>query len=184
MTEVYKLIAKNGVPFKAEVSEKSKKIIRWCLELDPKNRPSCADLLQEISSNNYSERTSFASNITNLDNRLQQKRDIMKERPPIIHASLFQGLKKDQIVKLKEKTIKNESRIHPALSSRDYPKFMRPPVEPKPGVYFAALRNTEKGATESKPTSFRHKSQLFNQENMTLGFLGSRESSRNNLGSN
>ena len=182
MADVYKSIAKHGVPFKAEASEKTKKIIKWCLELDPKNRPSCADLLSEISSDTHSQRTAFASNITNLDIPLQ-KRDLMKERQPTIHTSLFQGLRKEQIVKLKEKTIKNESRLHPVLSSRDYPKLTRPPVEPKPSVYFAALRNSEK-VIDSKPTSFRHKSQLFNQENMTLGFLGSRESSRGHLGSN
>lgn len=86
MADVYRSIAKNGVPFKVEASEKTKKIIRWCLELDPKNRPSCTDLLQEISTDTHLDRTTFASNITNFDTRSQQKRDFMKERQPSIHT--------------------------------------------------------------------------------------------------
>lgn len=184
MTDVYKAIAKNGVPFKSQVSERSKKIIKWCLELEPRNRPSCTDLLREISSNSHCDRTTFASNLTNIDTRAIQKKEIMKERQPVTHNLLFQGLRKEHVVKFKEQPKKYQNRLYPALSSREDSKLTRPPIEPKPSVYFASLRNSQMGTIESKPASFRHKSQLFNQENISLGFLGSRENSREHFGHN
>jgi len=40
MADVYKEIKKKGLPYKAKVSEKCRKIIDWCLQLDPKKRPT------------------------------------------------------------------------------------------------------------------------------------------------
>lgn len=40
MSQIYKEIKRNGIPHGAEISEKSKKIINFCLQLNPSNRPT------------------------------------------------------------------------------------------------------------------------------------------------
>jgi serine/threonine protein kinase len=48
MGEVYKQIKKNGLPYRVEVSEVCKKAIKWCLDFDPKKRPTCIELLSYL----------------------------------------------------------------------------------------------------------------------------------------
>jgi hypothetical protein len=41
MGEVFKEIKKNGLTYKVQVSDKCKYLIEWCLQADPKKRPTC-----------------------------------------------------------------------------------------------------------------------------------------------
>lgn len=51
MGDVFKELKKNGLPYRVDVSEKCRNIIKWCLEHDPKKRPTCVDLLNFVVSN-------------------------------------------------------------------------------------------------------------------------------------
>ena len=50
MAEVFREIKKHGLPYKCQVGEKCKKIINWCLQFDPKKRPTAVELLNHIAS--------------------------------------------------------------------------------------------------------------------------------------
>lgn len=86
MAEVFKQIRRNGLPYKTYVSEKNKSIINWCLQFDPKKRPSCLELLNSILDDqkqrptSQSVRLSFNS-IENLElkARFQLRKDKSKQ---------------------------------------------------------------------------------------------------------
>ncbi len=45
MTQVFKEVRKNGIPFTRDISEKAKRIISWCLEFNPAKRPTTLQLI-------------------------------------------------------------------------------------------------------------------------------------------
>ena len=49
MAEVFREVKKTGLPYKAQVSQKSKKIINWCLQFDPKKRPTAIELFSYLT---------------------------------------------------------------------------------------------------------------------------------------
>lgn len=55
MEEIYKYIYQQGVPYPGHVGERCRKIIDWCLKIDPNKRPTCVELLRECFSGDGSE---------------------------------------------------------------------------------------------------------------------------------
>lgn len=83
MSEVYKQIKRNGLPYRTKVSQKCKNIIKWCLQPDPKRRPTCVELLNHVVSEDNSARVvgsqSVRASFTPLDN-LEVKSKIFEKR--------------------------------------------------------------------------------------------------------
>jgi serine/threonine protein kinase len=108
MSEVFKEIRRNGFPYRIQVSEKCKNIIKWCLEHDPKKRPTCVELLNHILTQDAARIASSQSvrlTFSPLDNfdgksRLFDKRDSLRPRlelaPPTISID---SVKKEEILK-------------------------------------------------------------------------------------
>jgi serine/threonine protein kinase len=49
MAEVYRQMRKQPLLYRVQASEKIRTIIKWCLQLDPKARPTCQKLLDFLT---------------------------------------------------------------------------------------------------------------------------------------
>ena len=49
MSDTFRQLLEIGIYFPEHLSERYKKLIEWCLEYDPKRRPNCANLLNQVS---------------------------------------------------------------------------------------------------------------------------------------
>ena len=86
MTEAYREIEESGVPYPKHVSQKVRKIIDWCLHLNPKKRPNCSRLLEELNADNLEISIFRPLNFTN--------NNILTERKIERNISVSQGIEK------------------------------------------------------------------------------------------
>lgn len=106
MSEVYKEIKRNGLPYRVQASEKCKNIIRWCLEQDPKKRPTCLELLNYVVSEDSTRTTPsqpVRMSFTPLENievksRIFDKRDSLRTKIELV-PNTIDALRKDDILK-------------------------------------------------------------------------------------
>lgn len=129
MSEVFKEIRRNGLPYRIQVSEKCKSIIKWCLEHDPKKRPTCIELLNHVLTQDATRTASSQSvrmTFTPLDNidsksRLFEKRDtLVRPKIELVAPSItIDSVKKEDILKNPY-----EEKVRHAVSNYEPKKYL------------------------------------------------------------
>ena len=111
MAEVFREIKKTGLPYKNQPSQQSKKIINWCLQFDPKKRPTAVELFNYLAEEKPERPTSQSVRIcapaqqqgdiglntqANFRHKMQQKMMEIREN---IDNFWVDGAKKEEVLK-------------------------------------------------------------------------------------
>jgi hypothetical protein len=137
------------------------------LELDPKKRPTCVELLNHIFTEETTRVTTSQSmrvSFTPLDNievksKIFEKRDSLRGKLDFVPTIAIESVRKDDI--LKTPTNENKFRHTSNYEPKKYVFEKKPPLEVKPSVYYTKIKS-EKSTFMAEPRPpIRQKSQLF-----------------------
>lgn len=119
MSEVYHEIEVSGIPFPVHVSYYVRNIINWCLSKNPKNRPTCQQLLETY----FGFRTRSRSKLSPF------KTDIQNSKKNFLDSHISTGdlklVKHKSPNQIKEDHLFKSTRVENKSKSYKMPQFLQ-----------------------------------------------------------